>query len=137
MEDRRWLAGAVAEEEEREWAALVAAVDAVAADGAPVFVGCEGHERLLMNNALLYVLLGRPVAVRTHCFRPGVTTTEAEQRLILAELEAVSVVVLAEQLFWTEPNRSAEVGSALLDEGLERAFRTRATVGPYRALVRR
>ncbi|MCO5167570.1 MAG: hypothetical protein M9894_14580 [Planctomycetes bacterium] len=114
---------------EEEYEALRRVVDAHAGPGGAVFVGCAEetpraivpqHGRVHANDALLYVVLDRPVGTRHHCFIPGVTTTAATQRRIVDDLARndVRVVVLAFGTFRDEPNRSREAGARLLDQAL-------------------
>ncbi|MCO5167269.1 MAG: hypothetical protein M9894_13025 [Planctomycetes bacterium] len=134
---------AISARDEADALALLRAVDALApAPDAPVFVGnavLHGHQVVpqhacvFINDAFTYVLLGRPIGVRHHCFVPGITTTEATQRELLADLEArdVRVVVLSLTSYPEEPNRSRERdGARLLDRALVATFEKRAEVPP-------
>jgi hypothetical protein len=117
-------------------------------EGAPVFVGTGSardgllapeHDRILLNDALLYLVLGRRAGVRQHAFVPGVTTTESAQRELVADLERhdVRIVVLALGLYREEPNRNAERGAKLLDDWLFDHFAPVSATAGYAVLVRR
>jgi hypothetical protein len=128
---------------EAAWAELVATVDQHAgAPDAPVFVGCADatartivpqHGRVFANDAFTYVVLGRPVGTRHHCFIPGVTTTEAKQARIVADLEErrVRVTVLAFGTYVEEPNLSlTEPGARALDRALRDGWVPMADLHP-------
>jgi hypothetical protein len=141
----------LSESREAAWAELVRVVDRHAGGpDAPVFVGCADatvgeafapqHGRVMVNDAFTYVVLGRPVGTRHHCFIPGVTTTAAKQAQIVADLDArgVRVAVLAFGLFEVEPNLSAtDPGASVLDDALRDGWRRVAELQPWCVLTRR
>ena len=119
-----------------ELAAVVSAAHALTRPGEAVFVGCAGHDRLVVNHPLLYPLLGRPIPTRCHALDPGWATTEPVQQAMIAELEAapLRLVVLDRAPPRLEPNRSAVPGATLLDAWLERRTRVRYETPGYRLL---
>ena len=66
-------------------------LDARVPAGAPVFVGNRRHDLIFINCSVCYFLLRRPSPTRYYNLHPGVATTEAVQREIVAQLEAKRV----------------------------------------------
>ena len=58
---------------------------------APLFVGNRRHDLIFINCSMCYFLLRRPSPTRYYNLHPGVATTEAVQREIVAQLEAKRV----------------------------------------------
>ncbi len=119
------------------WTKTVEAVQQVVPEGEPLYVGCTPHDRIHINDGLLYVLCRRPIATRHHCFNPGVTTTVEKQREMVRELEAASprAIVLVAGL--TGPARRDPAGSELLDRWLARRYERVKAFGGYGIFVRR
>jgi hypothetical protein len=135
-------------EDEQRYAELRAAVDAHAPTGAPVWVGTAvataqrlgpEHRRVVLTDLLVYSVLRRPPATRHVVLQPGITTTEAKQRQLVADLEAraTPVVVLARGTWRDEPNRSQEFGARTLDGYLSRRYAAAEDVGRWVVLARR
>ena len=111
-------------DDEARWRETVAQVERHAPPDAPLYVGLDDHARVFINDVMVYVLAGRPVAVRSHHLLPVVATTAAFQRELDAQLEReqVPVIVLARHLWREEPNASRERGSDLLDRAIGRRY---------------
>ena len=75
-------------------------LDARLPAGAPVFVGNRRHDLIFINCSLCYFLLRRPSPTRYYNLHPGVATTEAVQREIVAQLEMKRVEWV---LLWDPP----------------------------------
>ena len=102
---------------------------------APLFVAGPRHDRMVLNDILIYWLSERPPSTRFYDFHPGVTTTVPVQREIVRSLAHVeTVAVIPDRV---EPNASAlSSGVMLLDDYLAQHFRPAARVGRYRVLRR-
>ena len=57
-------------------------------DGEPLFAGLLRHDNVFANDVSIYFLADRPIATRYHELHPGVTTTQAVQEEMVAELQA-------------------------------------------------
>lgn len=104
-----------------------------------IFVGNLRHDRIYVNDALMYFLIQRPIAVKWNEMHPGVITTETVQHQIIAALEKrqVRIAVLADMPQSQEPNESSQSsGVELLDIYLAQNFRTMQQVGRYRIVER-
>lgn len=93
-----------------------------------IYVAPPRHDRVRVGNPLLYVLARRRNATRYDVMQPGVVTTAAVQREIVADLERrrVRVVVrwVAPEAARREDNGAGrERGSTLLDEHIAATFR--------------
>jgi hypothetical protein len=135
---------------EAAWSALARVVDHHAGGpDAAVFIGnaerteagvVPHHGRVFVNDALSYVVLGRPVGTRHHCFQPGITSSAAKQAQISADLEArdVRVVVLTFGTYTEEQALGrAAPGARLLDDYLLDGWRFVADLSPMWCVLAR
>jgi hypothetical protein len=101
--------------------------------GERIFVGNDRHDRILVNDVLLYFLADRPSVTRYYNLHPGLATRADVQEEIVAALdrENVRVVVLWRAPLWDEPNASARPGAEALDAALRARFEPRETRGRY------
>jgi len=101
--------------------------------GAPIFVGNDRHDRILVNDVLMYFLADRRSVTRYYNLHPGLATREDVQREIVAALdrERVGTVVLWRAPVWHEPNASATPGAGVLDAALRARFEPREVRGRY------
>jgi hypothetical protein len=120
-------------------ARLIATVHELTLPGEPVFVANPRHDLVRVGNPLLYTLFDRPNPTRYDVMQPGVVTTAAVQREIIAALAGTRVVVR-----WThptacepEPNGSGHSsGTEILDLYLAEHFQERSRHGHYSVLER-
>lgn len=100
----------------------------------PIFVGTEAHDRIFVNNIMLYFLAARRSATKWHQFDPGVQNADAVQREIIQELAGRNVRYLVLSSEWAnvrEPNASANSSGVLLLDGYIRENFTQVqTFGP-------
>ena len=124
-----------------EQAAAVRYVQFVVPAGQPIFSGVSRHDRIFVNDPMLYFLADRPSATRYHELHPGLATTAPVQQEIVTELEQrnVQCIVIATQFDRAnEPNASAvSSGVTLLDDYIAEHFSLAQQVGGYRILIRR
>jgi 4-amino-4-deoxy-L-arabinose transferase-like glycosyltransferase len=103
-----------------------------------IFVGNGRHDKLVVNDVAFYFLTGRRSASKWYQFDPGLQTSSAIQREIVAELsnKCPHYIVLESQ--WDslkEPNRSsASSGVTILDDYIRANFTPAATFGTVRVL---
>ena len=121
---------------ERTWRGAVEAVQRRVPPHEALFVGCARHDRVHINDGLLYVLCRRPIATRHHCFNPGVTTSVEKQRAIVRDLESSSPrsVVLIRGL---GPTADGPRGAQILDRWLSRRYARVESFGGYEVYARR
>ena len=94
--------------------------------GARIYVGPSRHDKIFINDIALYFAAESVPATRWHDSHPGVQTTIAVQRAMIAEFGAqpVKFVVLdSEWADYSEPNASAQSsGVTVLDDFLRSQF---------------
>lgn len=116
-------------------------VAAITAPGERILSATGRHDKVFVNDIAFYVAAGRLPGTRWHHYDPGVQTSEAVQRAMIAELDRLPVrVVMRDRSFDEvgEPNRSAlSSGVTLLDAHLAAHFVPEATFGPITILRRR
>jgi hypothetical protein len=108
---------------------LVARVPA----GAPVFVGNQRHDLISFNCSLCYFLLRRPSPTPYYNLHPGLATTEAVQREIVAQLEMKRIDWI---LLWEAPlgdalGRQDASGATDLDAYLASRYESAARYGRW------
>ncbi len=100
----------------------------------PLFAGLLRHDNTFANDVSIYFLADRPIATRYHELHPGVTTTQAVQEEMVAELQATDPEWLA-LITWgnpNEPNASRfSSGVTLLDDYIRAHYAREHTVGMY------
>jgi hypothetical protein len=101
--------------------------------GAPVFVGNQRHDLIFINCSLCYFLLRRPSATPYYNLHPGLATTEAVQREIVAQLELKRIEWI---LLWEAPlgdalERGGTSGATDLDAYLASRYESVARYGPW------
>jgi hypothetical protein len=106
-----------------------------------IYSGVGRHDRVFVNDVMLYFLAERHSATRYHELHPGVATTLPVQQEIAADLErhAVKYVVLLTMFDEvSEPNDSAmSSGVTFLDDYIRSRYRLSVAFGPYQVLARR
>lgn len=98
-----------------------------AAPNEAVFVGNTRHDKIWVNDASLYFLLQRPIAVKWNEMHPGVVTSDAVQMQVVGSLERRSVrwAVLVNMPDSQEPNLSSvSSGVTVLDSYLSSRYQT-------------
>ena len=106
----------------------------------PIFVGNRRHDRIHVNDALLYFRMNRPIPTKWNEMHPGEVTTAEVQSQIVEELEGqkVRVAILVDIPSGLERNASAESSQAyVLDTYLSSQFSPVWRQGRYSVLMRR
>ena len=106
----------------------------------PIFVGNTRHDRIHINDALLYFRLNRPIPTKWNEMHPGEVTTAQVQSQIVSELKStgVRVAVLVNIPSGWESNASAKSsGVHTLDAFLRSQFWPVWRQGRYTVLIRR
>jgi hypothetical protein len=108
---------------------------------ARVFVGTGRHDKIFVSDVSAYFLMGRLPATRWHHFDPGLQTSEAIQRRMIADIEATRPPLVWLETTWDgvrEPNDSALSSDVrLLDAYLGMQYATVREFGSIRILSRR
>jgi len=119
--------------------ALARYVHARVPRGREIFVGNLRHDRIAINDVLLYFLSGRDSATHYHELHPGVATTGPVQERIVRELEEAEVPLIVLGPFDnTEPSLGGQSsGVRRLDRYLRERFRPEARFGTYEVWTRR
>lgn len=90
--------------------------------GGRVFVACGRHDKVFVNEPIIYFLANRLPGSRYHSFDPGVITTRPVQEEVVRDLarhRVEWVAVSTEFDDWAEPNQSAvPSGVTVLDDYL-------------------
>lgn len=121
--------------------AAVKALQGLTAEDDAVFVGLGRHDKSRSNDALFSFLADRRSATYYHNLLPGLVTTAAVQREMLAELRRLrpkAVVRYTGRDAAQEPNRSRfPSGVEILDRGIGRDYARTLVIGPYEIWERR
>jgi hypothetical protein len=118
---------------------VIRSVESNTRAGEHIFSGATRHDRIAINDALIYFLSERHIPTAYHELNRGMVVTEPVQAEIVAALESHSVRLLV-LLDWdsNEPNRSAvSSGITLLDTHIRTHFEKRTEIGPYQIWLRR
>jgi len=102
-----------------------------------IYVGNYSHDRILLNDIMIYYISGRASATKYHELHPGVSTTEPVQKEMIEELKSNSVnyIVLCDNNEFLEPNKSRVSSEVyLLDEYIAENYRELKTFGGYKIL---
>jgi hypothetical protein len=120
---------------------LLAAIDRASCPGDPILVAPPRFDRVTVGNPLLYVLAQRTNPTRYDVMQPGLVTTAAVQREMIADLRRAQPALVVR---WNdpraevrEPNGSADSsGVTLLDDWIAAHFPQRRRFGDYVLLTR-
>jgi hypothetical protein len=129
-------------EDARALASLLPRIHALTRPGEPIFVAPPRFDKVSVGDPLLYVLAERPNPTRYDVIQPGVATTAAVQREIVADLRRARPPVLVRWLdpraVADEPNGSSRSsGVTLLDDELARTYGSPERYGAYELRRRR
>jgi hypothetical protein len=98
-----------------------------------VFIGLPRHDKIFINDILLYFAMNRKSATKWYEFNPGLQTSAPIQREMVGELERAKpklIVIEAIGADVWEPNDSVfSSGVTVLDDYLRQAFEPIATFG--------
>ena len=123
---------------DREETARFVAANATADER--IFVGLTRHDKIFVNDNIIYFAAGRMPATRWHHFDSGLQTSAGIQAEIIAELQARKVRWVILESTWDgvmEPNGSARSsGVTLLDEFIRREYRLVQRYGQNYVLFR-
>ena len=107
--------------------------------GEPIYSGVVDHQRLTVNDVMIYFLADRPPADRFVVLEPGIANSRASQREIARALEdqRVRVLVLLEAPS-KEPNLSSvPSGVTDLDDYIRANYRPVKRISGYRFMLRK
>ena len=114
---------------------------AVVPEDQRILVACGRHDRIFVNEPLLYFLAGRLPGTKYHAFDPGVATTLPVQKEIVLGLERHRVewlVVSTRFDAWNEPNASAlSSGVTYLDDYIRSNYGLVRRFPPWIGVLRR
>ena len=120
---------------ETEQAQLIQYIRKVVPRGERIYVGNGRHDRVFVNEVLLYFLADRGSATIYHENHPGLTTTKKVQAAIVRDLEEYGVRCLVLSTRFDnvrEPNESAESsGVTVLDDYIRSCFKPEREFGPH------
>lgn len=113
----------------------------LAASHERIYVGVGTHDRVFVNEPLVYFLADRAAATRYHELHPGQVTTRAVQSEIIGDLERHGVrwIVISTRFDAVrEPNASAvSSGVTDLDRYITTYYALYDQIGPYSILARK
>jgi hypothetical protein len=98
-----------------------------------VFIGLPRHDKIFVNDVLLYFAMDRKSATKWHHFDPGLQTSAPIQREMVAELQRARPKLVVIEPAWAasiapEPNDSAlSSGVTILDDYLKDTYEPVAT----------
>ncbi len=105
----------------------------------PVYVGLARHDKIFVNDVLLYFALARPPATKWYHFDPGLQTSAPIQQQIIADLERSQPKLIVLEAKWgdeAEPNDSRLSDATLLDDYIRNSFEPVAQFGANTILQR-
>lgn len=105
-----------------------------------IFSGSVRHDKLFVNDALIFFASERHAGFRDYHMDPGSTSRRDVQRQIISDLKhnRVRLVVLADLGLPQEPNKSSESsGVTDLDDYIHAKYTVREKFGPYFVLTKR
>jgi hypothetical protein len=103
-----------------------------------VFIGLPRHDKIFVNDVLLYFAMARKSATKWYHFDPGLQTSAPIQREMIGELQRAKPKLVVMEPTWAasippEPNDSAvSSGVTLLDDYIREAYEPVAT---FRAIT--
>jgi hypothetical protein len=105
-----------------------------------VFVGLSRHDKIFVNDVLLYFAMNRKPATKWYHFDPGLQTSAPIQREMVGELERAQPKLIVIEARWAdamEPNGSALGDATVLDDYIRQTFVPVAMFGLNTVLRRR
>lgn len=122
-----------------DWRRALAFVSQHTSADEPIYVGLTDHRWTHKNDMALYFLADRVGATRYMQFDPGLNNREDVQRSMIEELEQTrpKVALLAAAKASTEPNKSRNPGSTLLDRYMRTHYEHKGRAGSLRLMLRR
>ena len=110
-------------------------------EGERLFAGTTRHDKIFVNDNLIYFAAGRLPATHWHHYDPGLQTRADIQAEMVAELQRQSVRIIVLSPEWDnvmEPNASAlSSGVTLLDDYIRTHYEKVEQYGPLSILARR
>jgi hypothetical protein len=114
----------------------------------PIYTGLVRHDAIVINNALLYAVAGRPACCGYTELHPGVADRAPVQQQLVQRLEESGVrAILLWRFGWADEVMAArkqhtmagvpDAGSTILDRYIQDHFATLETHGEYHVLWRR
>jgi hypothetical protein len=101
----------------------------------PVYVGAGRHDKLFVNDVLLYFLSGTFAPTKWYDLHPGVQTTAAVQSTMIDDMKRRPPAWVIRNIAWDnhqEPNQSRfSSGVTMLDDYLDRSYVAQFTIGSY------
>ena len=99
-----------------------------------MFVGLSQHDRIFINDVLIYFIMDRKPVTKWYEFDPGLQTLAPIQQEIVEELRRTKPKLIVLEDRWAnirEPNESAlSSGVTVLDDYIRSAFEPIARFGP-------
>lgn len=116
-----------------ELAQVIRNIDALTAEGDPIWVGLQRNDLVTFNDTTLYFLSARNPGTVYYEALPGLTNTEPGERTIACQLarSGVALAVLGPTSAGEPWNLSSVPGSPFLDRWLAARTIARSQVGPY------
>ena len=112
-----------------------------AAPGEPVYVGTGRHDKIFINDVMLYFIADRPAATKWYELHPGVQTRAETQREMIEEMRRTPPRAIALETLWDntlESNRSAHPsGAHALDDWLAECYEEKGRLETMRVLAPR
>jgi hypothetical protein len=110
-------------------------------DDEAILSGLTRHDKIFVNDVMLYFVANRPPATKWHLFEPGLQTTAAIQNEMVSELERKKPRFIVLESYWdnfTEPNSSAvSSGITVLDAYLRSNYVSAEAFGGVNVIERK
>jgi hypothetical protein len=105
----------------------------------PIYIGVKQHNKVLLNDIMLYFYLGRSFPCKFYELHPGMINKEATQRIIVDCLDSQKIKYIVEYYIkdFNEPNKTSQaIGSSLLDNYISSNYTICNDLGDYFILKR-
>lgn len=116
-----------------EDAQVIALIRSRTQPGEPIYVGLRRHDRVFVNNILMYFLAERPSVTKWHEVHPGIHTSAPVQLEMIEEFKARNVRLLVLSHGWEEVREnngsSVSSGVTLLDDYIRANFTETDRIG--------
>ncbi|MDA3843582.1 MAG: hypothetical protein PF588_04325 [Candidatus Kapabacteria bacterium] len=126
---------------DKEWGknfdAMIHFIQSEIPEADKIYVGNYSHDRILLNDIMIYYISCMVSGTKYHELHPGVSTTETVQKEMIEEFKnnSVEYIVLCDNSEFLEPNKSSISSEVyLLDEFISENYSEIKSFGSYKIL---
>jgi hypothetical protein len=123
-----------------DYQAIIDFIEENSAAGEKLFIGNQNHDRILLNDLMLYFALDRQPSVKYYELHPGLATTDKIQNEIVNELErkVTCFIIIRKENDKDEQNHSSQrIGASSLDTYIRAKYKIVKELNLYNILIRK